>query len=265
MLNLLKYEFLRRKRLLVSILLILVFLEIATYVGILLGGNWYLMSIVFMFIIFIGGLIFPFIDVVTNHYSDFKNKNGYMLYLTPSSGGKIIGSKAIFALSEIIVMIMILIGAVVLNVGLLQRLFPNEVTSILSEMSTELQMVFNVDKLTFWTISPMIFVAIIQYFTNMMLAILAITIAKTVLSNKDFNWLFALLFYFGISIVTQFANTGVISAFGFVGDIIKVANTNSETFPNLIKYLSVGAGMYIIWSFASIFISSKLLSKRTDL
>ncbi|MCK5130206.1 MAG: hypothetical protein KAQ68_10155 [Clostridiales bacterium] len=265
MMKLMKYEFLRRKRLLISVLLVIVFLEAAIYTGLHLGGNWYIMSLAFFFILCVGGMLFPFIDVVSNYFSDFKNKNGYMLYLTPNTGGKIIGSKALFALIEVIAIMLILWGVVSLDLNLLSRLFPNNVKPLLAEAANGFQIAFNVDKVTFWTVSPMILIAIMQYFTNMMIAILSITIAKTVLSNKDFNWLFALVFYFGVAFAMQTVNAGALALFGFAGDMINVMKANSETMPHIMRYLMVGAGMYAIWSFASIFISSKLLNKRTDL
>lgn len=265
MMKLMKYEFLRRKRLLISVLIIFVFLEAAIYAGIHLGGNWYIMSMVLMFVIAIGGLLFPFIDVVINYYSDFKNKNGYMLYLTPNKGGKILGAKALFAFAEIVIVVLLIWGVLLINLGLLKNLLPELIPPILNEMSSQLQMIFNVDKFTVWTASPMVIIAILQYFTNMMLAVLAITIAKTVLSNKDFNWLFALIFYFVLAALMQFVNVGAMAIFGFVGDFIEVVQTNSEVMPNMIRYLSVGAVMYVLWSAASIVISSVLLNKRTDL
>jgi len=265
MLNLMKYEFLRRKRLLISVLIIMVFVEAVIYTGIHLGGNWYIMATVLMFALIVGGLLFPFIDVITNYYSDFKKKNGYMLYLTPNKGGKILGAKALFAFAEIVIAVLLVWGTFLINIGLLKNLLPDIVMPILNDISSQLQMMFNVDKFTVWTASPMVIIVILQYFTNMMLAVFAITIAKTVLSNKDFNWLFALLFYFGLAMLMQFANVGALAVFGFVGDFVEVIKTNSEVMPNMIRYLSVGAGMYVLWSSASIIISSVLLNKRTDL
>jgi hypothetical protein len=260
-----KYEFLRRKRLLISVLIIFVFLEAAIYLGLNLGGNWYITATVLMFVLLIGGLLFPLLDAVTNYYSDFKRKNGYMLFLTPNKGGRILGTKALFAFAEIVIVILLIWAAYLINIGLLKSLHPEVVNPALDDISSQLQMVFNVDKFSVWTVSPLIVLVILQYFTNMMLAILAITIAKTILSNKDFNWLFALIFYFVLAALMQAVNVGVLAVFGFVGDIIEVASTNSEMMPNVLKYLSVGAAMYIVWSSASIIISSALLNKRTDL
>ena len=265
MMKLLKYEFLRRKKLLVVVLMILVFVEAAIVAGLYLGDSWLFLSLALTFVLLIGGLLFPFIDAIVNYYSDFKNKHGYMLFLTPNSGHKIIGAKSLFLFCELVAMVALIVGAFSINYQVVQSLFPSIINPIISEMSVELLVVFGIQKLTLWTASPLLGIMVLQYFTNIMLAILAITIAKTLLSNKDFNWLFAVLFYFGLAIAMQFINAGMLVVFGFAKDIVALITVGDDILPNIIKYLTVASGMYIVWISVCYYVSGLLLSKRTDL
>ncbi len=265
MLNLMKYEFLRRKRLLTTILLIFAFLEAGVWLGMKLEGNWYIMSVAFVMLLFVGGIAFPFIDAVVNYYSDFKNKNGYMLFLTPNNGYKIIGSKVLFLIAEMIAVFAIVACALRFDFHLLQTSYPDVVNPIIAEMADSLKLALNLDKITFWTASPLLALGLVQYLTNAMIALFAITIAKTLLSNKDFNWLLALVFYFALYSLVQIVNTGALAAFGFVGDIIRLTETNGDTLPNIMKYFMVGLGTYAIWLTASFTVSGALITKRTDL
>ncbi len=265
MLKLMKYELYRRKTLLISILLILVFLQIGVMFGISAAGNWYILSIAFAFIILIGGLLFPFIDTVSNYYSDYKNKHGYMLFLTPNSGHKIIGAKALFAFIELVIMLVLIFAAFRLSFVLLENAFPAELNGILNGMKVEIQSELNIENFTFWSLSPFLIIVALQYFNNIMIAILSITIGKTILSNMNFNWLFALLIYFAMSAIVQFVNTGALVVFGFAGDVIDMIKSNGNVIFNIVKYLSVASGMYLVWIIVSFIVSSMLLNKRTDL
>lgn len=264
MLKLIKYEFFRRKTRLITMLLIMVFLEIAILLGLNLGDSWIAMSVVCIFILLIGGALFPFIDTITKYYSDYKNKHGYMLFLTPNSGHKIIGSKMLFALAEMMITFLLIVGAFALTYQAATSLYP-EITKIAWDMIMEMKNVLNLQDVTVWNLSPLIATFLVQYFANIMLAIGAITISKTLLSNKSFNWLFALLFYFVLYAILEFAMFGVLILFGFAGDIIELIKNDGNVLINTLKYLSVSGVVYLVWIFTSFFISGRLLNKRTDL
>ena len=258
-------SFLKEKGLLTTILLIFAFLEAGVWLGIKLEGNWFIMSIAFFMLLIVGGISFPLIDAVANYFSDFKKKNGYMLFLTPNNGYKIIGSKLLILFGELLAVTALLICVSKINLNLLQTSYPTVVNPIIAEISQELSMALNIDKITLWTAAPIIGLAMVQYLTNGAIALFAITIAKTVLSNKDFNWLLALVFYFCLYSLIQLVNAGALAAFGFVGDVIELTKTDGDVMLNIAKYLMVGLGTYLVWLAASFTVSGALLSKRTDL
>lgn len=265
MLNLMKYELKRRKALLTTVMIVLVCLEAAICLGLYLGGNWNALSIVLSCVVLVGGLLFPFIDTIANYYSDFKNKHGYMLFLTPNKGIKIIGSKALFALIELIVMVGLVIGSIAITMLVFKNIHPGIYSKFFADIFTDLQRLFELKEFTFWSTTPLILVTILQYFNNIMLAVLAITLSKTILSNNNFNWLFALLFYLGLSFGLQAINSGVLVAFGFVNDMIEYAESGRDIFNEIVKYIYIGGGIYTFWIAVSTTVSSILLDKRTDL
>ena len=265
MLNLMKYELFRRKRLLITSLIIFLFLELGIWLGMVLKGNWYIMSITFLMILFVGGLAFPFIDAVVNYFSDFKSKNGYMLFLTPSSGYKIVGAKVVLLAVELLIMGALIFAALRLDFEVLKTSYPDVINTITGEMFAPLTEALGLEKITFWTLSPILLVGFMQYVTNVLIALFAITIAKTLLSSKDFNWLLALVFYFAVYTLVQLLNFAVLAAFGVVGEIINLAAVQSSDIPNVKRYLMAGLGLYAVLIAALLPLSGLLLNKRTDL
>ncbi len=265
MLNLIKFEFFRRRKMLVTTLMVFAFLEFGIWLGITLGGGWNVMAILFFVLITVGGLVFPFVDAVVNYYTDFKSRNGYMLYLTPNSGYKILGSKMIFAIAEILVMGALVIGVLSLNYMLIEQKAPEAVAMISQQFSEPMKTLLNVDKLTFWNMSPFLLMMFIQYVGEVTLALFSITIAKTLLSNKDFNWLLALVFYFATYMAVQTVSLGLIAAFGFAKDMIAMTAAQSNELPQIKKYIMVAMGTYIVFMAAAFPISGRLITKRTDL
>jgi hypothetical protein len=223
------------------------------------------MAVLFFVLLTVGGLAFPFVDAVVNYYTDFKSRNGYMLYLTPNSGYKILGSKMIFVIAEILMMGALVIGAISLNYSLLEHKAPETVAMISQQFSEPMKMLLNADKLTFWNMSPFLLAYFIQYLGEVTLALFSITIAKTLLSSKDFNWLLALVFYFAIYMAVQTVSLGLIAAFGFAKDMIAMTAEQSNDLPQIKKYLMVAMGTYIAFTAAAFPISGRLITKRTDL
>jgi hypothetical protein len=136
---------------------------------------------------------------------------------------------------------------------------------ISQQFSEPMKMLLNADKLTFWNMSPFLLAYFIQYLGEVTLALFSITIAKTLLSSKDFNWLLALVFYFAIYMAVQTVSLGLIAAFGFAKDMIAMTAEQSNDLPQIKKYLMVAMGTYIAFTAAAFPISGRLITKRTDL
>ncbi len=265
MLNLMKYELFRRTRMLITTLIVFFFLELMVFVGLKLGGGWYIMSLLSFMLLIVGGIMFPFLDAVINYFSDFKKKNGYMLFLTPNNGYSVLGSKVVFVLIEFIIMTTLLACAIKINYDTLYKIAPEVLNEISGQMIMGLKILAGTDKITLMKFMPMIVLIMMQYMTSIMVALFSITIAKTLLSNKDFNWLLALVFYIGIYTVIQMIyGVGVLSS-GFIKDAIVLDQNKFMSYTVLRKYLFLGYGLYTVMFGTLFLISGNLLNKRTDL
>jgi len=269
--KLMKYELFRRSKLLITILIVLTFMEGAAIYGLYRGDSWLILFFIMLIGMAFAAFIVPLIDAVVNYYSDFKNTHGYMLFLTPQSGYSIIGSKALFALLELLAALALVAGFYIVNLNLAGAFGYTGAVN-------EIRMVFGMIPQSLGTSTAGIVTlgvssAILQYFNTIMLAITAVTVAKTLLSQKSFNWLIALLLYFALAMVVETINGLVLTGFGFVKDMIHFSSeANSMNMElgdpiklNIIKYIVVSMGLYVVWIGAAFTGSSLLLNKRVDL
>jgi hypothetical protein len=262
--KLMKYELFRRSKLLVTILLVLVFMEVAAVFGLYMGNDWLILFFLMLFGMAFAAFVVPLIDAVANYYSDFKNTHGYMLFLTPSSGYQIVGSKALFALIEFIAAAALVAGFYVANFYLAKAFGYNDVALMISSALGQIPEIFGASTAGIITLG--IITAILQYSNVMMLAITALTIAKTLLSQKSFNWLIALLLFFVLSMCTQAVNGLVVfTGVGFGGSILRQTVSSDVPAMNITRYLLTSMVLYIVWISAGYVSSSLLLNKRVDL
>lgn len=269
--KLMKYELFRRSKLLISILIVLVFMEGAAIYGLYRGGDWLILFFIMLVGMAFAAFLVPLLDAVVNNYSDFKNTHGYMLFLTPQSGYSIIGSKALFALIEFLISLGLVAGFYVANFHLAQAFGCGNGTA---ELKMVLQLIPQMlGTSTGGVITLGVVSGILQYSNTIMLVIFAVTLSKTLLSQKSFNWLIALLLYFGLVMAIQTINGFVLTGFGFVTDMIDfVGEANSVPMElgdkiklDIVKYIMVSMGLYVVWIGAAFTGSSMLLNKRVDL
>ena len=100
MMKLLKYELIRKKKLYLATLYVFTALTILAATGqpkMDIDHFWYVLVIASSATMFAGFVLLPIIINTANYYNDYKKTNGYMMFLTPSSGAKILGSKILCA------------------------------------------------------------------------------------------------------------------------------------------------------------------------
>lgn len=111
MIKLMKYELARRKNLLIGAAISALFVEGSVLLGIYLGSGralqegldgWNILAIMMTVLLVVGGCVLTFLDAVVKLYSDYKQKHGYMIFMTPQSGYRVIWAKTIFAVLEMI-------------------------------------------------------------------------------------------------------------------------------------------------------------------
>lgn len=276
MLKLMKYEFLRRKTLLIVVLSVLFAMEALTAFGIYKGVGWLGLSITLISIMCIGVPIFVFFDSISTYYSDLKNKHGYMLFLTPNNGFKIIGSKLIIGVIEAIIFTSLVVFFMYINFEITHAMYLSEVNDFtigFSQVISELKEQF---PYSFWQVALVSIISfLLSWFSTILMAILSITISKTILSNNRHNWVVSIGVFIGISFLLQVISMLVMTPFGFYNDIFTFGvQSNFEAYNPMLasqinnllwKSLLVGTGLNLIYMAAFYFVSGTLLNKRIDL
>lgn len=113
MFNLIKYEFIKTKNMLIAAVAILVILELGFIISGLSGlyGFFLVMSMLIVFyLIFM--IIAPLAYTIHLYDMDIshKHKNGYMLFMTPKNSFRIIGSKLISGIIIVVISVFAVIG-----------------------------------------------------------------------------------------------------------------------------------------------------------
>jgi len=233
-------------------------------------GDYAVFTIILMFMMAFGVLLLTFLDVAVQYYNDFKKSQGTLLFLTPNSGYKIIGSKMIFGALELLTGL----GLVVICVWITNTVAANlgyaGITTQINEFKEVMALVFGETGMWFAAVG-FILLVFLQYTASQSVAISSITLGRTMLSRNSYNWLWAVLIFIGVNIGIQTINSLILVLIG-MGDglfnsefIITNAEEAAEIVKKVTKYLIVGGAQYIFWIATSFFVSSTLLNKRIDL
>lgn len=266
MLRLIKYEIMRKRKLIIASVAVLIFIELGILFGIYKGDQWSALSIFLIFIMIFSSIIIVFVDTIRSYSFDLNNKQGYSLFLTPTSGYKIIASKALVSLLELITVVFVVFVLMYLNFQFTKFLYFDSVNQL------TLDMIQAIKETSFLPTLPQfsLFIAAstFQWFTVIMIAILAMTIRKTILSQSKVGWLISLAFFIALYSLIEVINVTALTSFGLVNDIIKMSNINTDPtyFSSYIfKYVGISAVLYPIYISVLFFLSGFFLNKRVDL
>lgn len=261
MMKLKKYELLRRKPLLLGALLAILVLEGITVYAIYRGGNWNVLAIIMTFLTVIGALLLPILNTVTKLYADYKQKQGYMLFLTPQSGYKILWAKTIYGAIETLVAILLVLGCLFLSGSAADYFQDGAISNMLASMQQEMGLM---SISTAWIVFVLLIA--LQMLAQLSIAVLAVTVSRSIMPATNYGWLIALLMYFAFAIGVNIVNGVLLLAFGLAGDIMDTMHSGTMDFSYMIaKYLAVGAATYIAWFLGCTMLSGRLASKNVDL
>ncbi|PKM50157.1 MAG: hypothetical protein CVV02_12915 [Firmicutes bacterium HGW-Firmicutes-7] len=269
MMKLIKYEILRKQNNIFIAIAILAFLELGILFGLYKGGQWLTLSVFFIFIMVTCGILTVFIDTVRSYSFDLNQKQGYSLFLTPTSGYKIIGAKGLVSLIELLTVVLVVFGLMVINFQFTKYLYydsVNEVTAQIIRFINESNILPSLSQ-TFLFVTASTF----EWFTVIMIAILAITLRKTILSDSKIGWIISLAFFIALYTAMELINATALASFGFIGDMTDLTRISSTTpDPSIItgyiyKYLGISSILFPIYIGILFYFSGKLLNKRVDL
>ncbi|WP_432664417.1 hypothetical protein R9X47_28305 [Wukongibacter baidiensis] len=187
MLNLIKYEFIKKYRMFIAVIVTTILASV--FMSSKFGESG---LPVFAIILSIGLFILYAVDVVQMYSQDINRKTGYMIFMTPNSGYTVVGSKVITALLEGLGMLIFFILIVTLN------------SAIIYGPSNLLEMGFLNGGLAFNKVMLNIFIvltAVLLFAIQFLLTIYSsITIRKSVLANVKLKGLIS----FGIFILLNY-------------------------------------------------------------
>ena len=260
MMKLLKVELMRRKNLLLGAAVAMVIVEGVALYGIYRGGGWNTLAIIMTVLLMIGALLLPILDTVTKLYSDLKHKQGYMLFLTPQGGNRIVWAKAIFGVLEIVASMALLFGCLALSAAALDGFQQGAASALFADLRQQMGDMFFGGRLAVFT-----GLVALEMFAQMAIAMLAVTVSRVMVRGSSYNWLIALAMYFALAIAVNVVDSLLMVAFGFVGDTLRLINDVSEMGRILAKYFAIGAAVYAVWFIACTIVSGRLASRHVDL
>ena len=257
MVNLIKYEFLRKWRFLLIFLAVVVLIN----ANVLYRVFGKLQSTEFEMITlgsFFGGLLAVFfllfiVDVTYMYSRDLNSKSGYMIFLTPNSGYKILGAKLLTGLIEgfaFLVFYFLLLAISFL--GFYAQPFHDLVRSQLAER------VFVQFNLTLGEIIPFLTANLVTAFLSIVALVLtifaALSIRKSILAERKFGGFIS----FVIFVLLFWLNGKLISL------VVNVIN-NAELFVNGIHYFNIISLLQIAFGVALFILTAYLLEKKIDI
>jgi ABC-2 type transport system permease protein len=268
--QLIKYELLRRKNLLLLALATIVFVQLSMLFTLYKGGYWLNFSLVLAIVFPLSMYLIIIVDGIVNYSQDLNQKTGYMLFMTPRSGYKIIGSKFIVLALEAFFSVLIVIGFLFINYHLAQYFYFNELDAVTQDMIRSFSTSFNNFIPKIYHIVLIAVVAMLQIFTFITVVFAAITLRKTLLSNAPFKGFFSFLFFIILNTANQFFSFAVLMLFGYLGDVIDMSTMGNELmnfdyWGFMTKYLLIGTACYLLFISIYSYLSGMLLQKRIDL
>jgi ABC-2 type transport system permease protein len=269
MTKLMKYELNRRKHMLIGAAITMLFLEWIALLGIYNGGGWRaasgggwngwnILAVGMTALLVIGGFALTTLDAVTRLYSDYKQKHGYMLFMTPQSGYRIIWAKTVFALLEILAAGLIIAGCLALSCMALEHVY-GAVSIFFANPPIDIGVLINL-------ITSGGILGLLQIMAQLSIALLAVTVSRAVTQGSSYNWLIALAMYFALAVVVNVGNSYLLLAFGVVGDVLRINNGIALIDSGLLtKYLIIGAVTYSAWFTGCTLLSGRLINRGMDI
>lgn len=255
MLKLMKYEYKKNKILLLGLLFLIMGLELYFLIGYASNdmqsiGN----AIIFLVLATVVGFFFVLFLGIHNYDRELKSKSSYLIFMTPNSSLKIIVSKMLYVLVIGIVIVAIFGSIAIFDIQLFATKVNEKffIIDILKEIAKE----FRVDLSSVWMVIIIeILYFVINFFSTVALAYLAITLASTLLQNKKFKGFISVVLFVLLSLgVTKLNNM-------FFEPDVKYVESVVELLVNLLPTILYN-GVVIV---ASVFGCSFLLDRAVSL
>lgn len=262
MLKLMKYEALRKQKLLFIAITIIVLVEALIIFTLYKGGAAIGLTLFLVFLLGFGGIIFILVDNINMYSQDLYKKQGYMFFLTPNNGYKILGSKVLIGLIELLVGALIYYGIMFLNYKIVINLYLNETSRKASELM-DFFGAFFIDKMPPASdIFLVLLTIILGWFAFILTVYMAITLSKTLFKNIKFGGVISFVIFIVLNIIISIIQYKVLKINGGSGGMFIRANEMSYT---LEEYSTISCIYNGILSIILFFFSGMLLNKKVDI
>lgn len=270
MLKLMKYEWIREKKLLLLGLATLGLLEILMIFCLYQQGGYLSLFTFIMIFLFPVSFVFILVDGIRMLSKDLNQKEGYMLFLTPSSGYQIVLSKLFvnfinLVLSQVLIMIIY-----VVNYGLAKEIFLSGLPAVYDILIEMLRGIIMVIIPYPWVLILGVLYILFSWFQFSTTIYLAIVLTKTILSQVRFKGFFSFVFFIVLNIAINIARSLILSLFAFqqqvTDELSRLESMNQDIYVDGILKLGISnllLSMIIVFGFA--YLSGRLIHKHIDL
>jgi len=273
MLKLLKYEFLRRRKVIAMTAAFMVLAEVIILLGINKRGALLGVAIVLILLMVIGVTVLIFAEAIRSYSTDLNQKQGYMLFLTPNSGYKILGSKMIINGITLLVFSTVTFLFMYLNFLYAKGLYFTNSTGEFKQIVDALGEIYGGAIPGPLAIFLLYMVQLIEWFGYIMVAILAITLRKTLFAQSRHGGLLSFVVFIIVYGIMQTINFFILAGYGLANKYMDGINTMIESdvfdsslyFGIIRNYIILAIVLWLIYITVYYFISARLLNKRVDL
>ncbi len=268
MLRLLKYEF--RKALVLSLIILGATIAIEGYF--LYGlygehGDALAIGMVLLLLCAYVAALFVFVRGVTSYSGELRSRNGYLVFMTPNSCLKILGSKFLYTFLNGLIFALIFVLLAVYDLGLIAKIDGDYVT-VWEGISSLLRMSgVYVDQI----LLGVLFVGVYAFL--MLLAVIgaayfAVTLSHTLFRDRKWRWLAAIVFFIAIVWVINRIDSQFTSAldeltfYSYAGEAEIQVDALEEI---VLPALAPTACVSLVTILLSLFGSAKLLKDKVSL
>lgn len=153
-----------------------------------LGGAWFLImgAIVCFFMVFVMGIV--------TYSKELSNKTSYLVFMTPNSAIKIIGSKLLYIFFNGLLVLAVLFILCVIDWKILADMWDEEISVF--QMMYQMLPVFGIDTThILYTTLAVVVKFLVNFFMAVTLAYMSITATATVLQNRKIKGLISAVLY----------------------------------------------------------------------
>lgn len=159
-----------------------------------LVGAWllFMAAVICFFMVFIMG--------IATYSRELSNKTAYLVFMTPNSAIKIIGSKLLYTLFNGVVILALLVLLGIIDWKMLGRMWEQEISVF--EMLADMMSMLGIDTLhIFYSAVAIIINFLVNFFMAVTLAYMSVTATATVLQDKKIKGLISVVVYIVLFVV----------------------------------------------------------------